>query len=338
MTAGSYEIKLKAFLDPSDQWEKSDFGVDGQPPAWCNECKLHNQHFDGESKMNFSLKQAADFLVVHSRYLVYEDLVLKKGETGNAIKYNLREDKDQEYIVLSFDGELQPGDYTLESKYIGFLQPNNFGLYISNYEENGKTHWIASTQMEGPYARRTFPCFDEPPYKATYKTTLMHQETYPWTEEGQNGYYSLSNQEVKSDFPTTSDGWVTTEFEETERMSTYLTAFAIVDFSSADVVSPESKTPSEILARKQLIGGERHMDDGLVTVENPVWFPKECTARTTDRLGEALNLNYNKLGRTKKADQIGLPDFDAGAMENWGLVTYREQSLLFDMDRDRIRN
>ena len=288
--------------------------------------------------MIFTLKQSTSFLVIHSRYLVYEDLVVKKKGTSNALKYKLEEDKDLEYIVLTFDGDLDTGEYTIESKYIGFLQPNNFGLYISSYEENNKTHYIASTQMEGPYARRTFPCFDEPPYKATYNTTLMHQDSYPWTEQGQNEYYALSNQDVKDGFPTTSDGWVTTEFKETEKMSTYLTAFAFVDFSSTVVESPESKTPSELFARKQLIGGKRHMADSEVTIENPIWFPKECTARTTDRLGEALKLNYDELGRTKKADQIALPDFDAGAMENWGLVTYREQSLLFDMDRDRFRN
>ena len=287
--------------------------------------------------MHFGVTGELSNLVIHSRYLVYDDLVLKKVGNNDAITYNLKEDKEQEYIVLTFEEGLSNGAYTLESKYVGFLQPNNFGLYISSYEENNKTHWIASTQMEGPYARRTFPCFDEPPYKATYKTTLMHQESYPWTELGQNEYYALSNQDVEGT-PTTSNGWVTTKFKETEKMSTYLTAFAFVDFSSTNVVSPESKTPSELFARKQLIGGERHMNDDLVTVKNPIWFPKECTARTTDRLGEALKLNYDELGRTKKADQIALPDFDAGAMENWGLVTYREQSLLFDMDRDRFRN
>ena len=98
ISVDSYEIKLKAFLDPNDQWAKSEWGENGQPPEWCKECEVHDQHFDGESKMNFSLTQEVELLVIHSRYLVYEDLILKKGGNGDALTYTLREDKEQEYI------------------------------------------------------------------------------------------------------------------------------------------------------------------------------------------------------------------------------------------------
>ena len=330
LSASSYDILLKVFLDPSKQWND---GI----PDWCRECQNHKQHFEGESVMHFDVAEEVKFLVVHSRYLVYEDLILKKNGLDEPIKFNLSEDKENEYIIIATNG-LAAGSYTLESKYIGFLQPNNYGLYISQYEEKGKTHWIASTQMEGPFARRTFPCFDEPEYKATYRTTLMHESKYDWTDLDGIEYYALSNQQIKNG-PKRIDGWVTTEFEETEKMSTYITAFAIVDFASTDTTSPISNTPSELLARRQLIGtengGKRHMESDKIDTNNPIWFPRECTGRTTDRLGESLSLNYDQLGINKKADQIALPDFDAGAMENWGLVTYREQSLLFDMNRDR---
>ena len=153
LSATSYDILLKVFLDPSKQWDN------GSPPDWCNECQNHNQHFEGESVMHFVIAQEITFLVVHSRYLVYEDLILKKNGSDVPITFNLSEDKENEFIIIATKG-LQPGSYTLESKYIGFLQPNNYGLYISQYEENGKTHWIASTQMEGPFARRTFSCLD----------------------------------------------------------------------------------------------------------------------------------------------------------------------------------
>jgi len=83
-----------------------------------------------------------------------------------------------------------------------------------------------------------------------------------------------------------------------------------------------------------LIGGTEQNGSELGQ-ENPMWFPKECTGICTDRLGEILELPYPDMGVTK-ADQIALPDFSAGAMENWGLVTYREQSLLYNMNRDRF--
>ena len=328
LSADSYDIELKVYLDPKNQGEN-------YPPTWCAECDNHAQHFDGKSKMHFEVKTATDLLVIHSRYLAFSDMKLK-NQSGTDIAINMAESTDLEYIRIGTKDKLPVGTYTLETEYFGFLQPNNFGLYISSYEDDGQTHYIASTQMEGPYARRTFPCLDEPPYKATYRTTLVHQETYPWSNEKNNAYYALSNQEVKDGYPQTSDGWVTTQFEETIPMSTYLTAFAIVDFSSVDHESPLSNTKSELLARQQLIGNTRNMDPASVEIDNPIWFPRECTGRTTDRLGKALNLMYPDMG-VLKADQIALPDFDAGAMENWGLVTYREQSLLFDMNRDRFR-
>lgn len=285
--------------------------------------------------MHFKVETATDLLVIHSRYLAFTEMKLKKKGDATAIGINMEEITDLEYILIQTKNELQKGEYTLETEYLGFLQPNNFGLYISSYEDDGNTHYIASTQMEGPYARRTFPCLDEPPYKAKYRTTLVHEEKYDWSNESNNAYYALSNQEVKT--TSTAGGWVTTNFEETVSMSTYLTAFAIVDFSSVNHESPLApKTHSELLARQQLIGGTRAMEPSSVTTENPIWFPRECTGRTTDRLGKALSLMYPDMGVTK-ADQIALPDFDAGAMENWGLVTYREQSLLFDMNRDRFR-
>ena len=64
--------------------------------------------------------------------------------------------------------------------------------------------------MEGPYARRTFPCIDEPPYKATYETTLYNEVNYSWSDD-ENEYYTISNMEIKNQ--ETTDGWTKTDFE-----------------------------------------------------------------------------------------------------------------------------
>ena len=172
------------------------------------------------------------------------------------------------------------------------------------------------------------------PNKATFETTLWHQNNYPWSST-ENEYYTISNMPPKNGFPKQEqDGWWKTDFETTVKMSTYLKAFAIVDFGSVHHKSPITKTDHELFARTELIG-EKDQADTDIDTTNVMWFPMECTGRTTDMLGHMLGVEYPGMG-VDKADQIALPDFDAGAMENWGLVTYREQSLLFDMNRDRF--
>ena len=172
----------------------------------------------------------------------------------------------------------------------------------------------------------------EKPNKATFETTLWHQNNYPWSS-AENEYYTISNMPPKNMIQE-QDGWWKTEFEKTVKMSTYLKAFAIVDFGSVHHKSPITKTDHELFARTELIG-EKDQADTDIDTTNVMWFPMECTGRTTDMLGHMLGVDYPGMG-VDKADQIALPDFDAGAMENWGLVTYREQSLLFDMNRDRF--
>jgi len=327
----AYKVDLKPWLDPADQGGKCLTNPDA--------CKDDPQHFDGVSQMIFEVSEATKLLVIHSRYLVFDKMVLTQ-KTGfgrsTPIALNMVEDIENEWIRIGLKEDLKPNtEYTLDTEYIGFLKPNNHGLYISEYvDPEGNKHYVGSTQFQGPYARRTFPCLDEPSYKATFETTLWHQNNYPWSS-AENEYYTISNMPPKNNFPKQEqDGWWKTEFEPTVKMSTYLKAFAIVDFGSVHHKSPITNTDHELFARTELIG-EKDQADTDIDTTNVMWFPMECTGRTTDMLGHMLGVEYPGMG-VDKADQIALPDFDAGAMENWGLVTYREQSLLFDMNRDRF--
>jgi len=184
--------------------------------------------------------------------------------------------------------------------------------------------------MEGEYARRAFPCFDEPNFKATFATILWYQIDYPWSES--NEYYALSNMPLEGEAEC-EENWCKATFQKSAVMSTYLNVYAIVDFGSVLTTTTLEDTPAELFARKEAIG-ERGQSIAEVGQDNPMWFPTRCTERITDRFGEVLR-SYSEMG-VPKADQIAIPDFNAGAMENWGLVTYREQSLLYDMSRDRF--
>jgi len=188
----------------------------------------------------------------------------------------------------------QTGDLKLKITYTHHLTANLQGAYLSTYRHKGKTETIVITQFESHYARECFPCIDEPAAKATFSLTITTDPTDT----------VLSNMPAK----TQKDG--TTTFETTPRMSTYLLAFAIGKFKSHTTTTKNGVT---------------------VTTYASLAQPDANLTYATDFAAKALDL-YDDLFKTPyplpKLDQVAIPDFAFGAMENWGLVIYREQALL----------
>ena len=187
-------------------------------------------------------------------------------------------------------------DVTVEVGFHGPLKEDMQGAYLSTYQHEGREERIVSTQFESHYARACFPCIDEPAAKATFDLRL---------EIPDSDDLVLANTEGKKSGNT----W---HFEKTPKMSTYLLAFVIGKFNVV-----EGKTKSGITVRTF---APLNQDKKLLKLPNTI------AVKSLDYYEDLFKVKYP----LKKLDQVGVPDFEAGAMENWGLVTYRESQLLCD--------
>ncbi|KAM6181268.1 aminopeptidase N [Erethizon dorsatum] len=285
-----------------------------------------NEHglyiFQGSSTVRFTCQEATNVIIIHSKKLNYTTqqptghrVVLRGVGSSQPPAIDRTELVERtEYLVVHLQDYLSVGSqYEMDSEFQGELADDLAGFYRSEYRENGVLKVVATTQMQATDARKSFPCFDEPAMKATFNITLI----YP------NNRKALSNMLPKGpSVPLPEDPtWMVTEFNTTPKMSTYLLAYIISEFDNLESQSPDN-VMIRIWARPSAIA-QGHGDYAL-SITGPIlsFFGK----------------HYDTPYPLEKSDQIGLPDFNAGAMENWGLVTYRENSLLFDPQSSSIGN
>ncbi|KAL3497457.1 hypothetical protein ACH5RR_040189 [Cinchona calisaya] len=207
--------------------------------------------------------------------------------------------EDDEILVVDFGESLPSGVGILSIAFEGTLNDRMKGFYRSVYEHNGEKKNMAVTQFEPADARRCFPCWDEPACKATFKITL----------EVPSELVALSNMPVLEE--KVDGNLKTVSYQESPIMSTYLVAVVVGLF---DYV--EDQTPDGISVRVYCKVGKA--DQGK--------FALNVAVKTLGIYKEYFAVPYS----LPKLDMIAIPDFAAGAMENYGLVTYRETALLYD--------
>ena len=195
---------------------------------------------------------------------------------------------------------LKNGNHTIHIIFSGTITDAMHGLYPCYFTHDGVKKQLFATQFESHHAREVFPCVDEPAAKAEYDLTLI---TRP-------GMTVLGNMPVKSE--EENDDSLTTTFEKTPRMSSYLLAFVI-----GELHKKSARTKS---------GVEVNVWATPAQNENTLDFALDIAARSIDFYDEYFGVKYP----LPKSDHIALPDFSSGAMENWGLITYRESCLLAD--------
>lgn len=222
----------------------------------------------------------------------------KKDDAEIAVdRINLHKTFDE--VRLHANQMIYPGQYTIRMEFKGKITRPMNGMYPSFFQYEDNEHQIISTQFESHHAREVFPCVDEPEAKATFDLTL----TTPADET------VLANTPVAKQ--SVANGKAITSFETTPKMSTYLLAFVY-----GDLGYKEATTKDGVVVRAYATPDNVKFTD----------FALGVAVKTLEFYNDYFGLDYP----LPKADMVAIPDFAAGAMENWGLITYREQCMLVD--------
>lgn len=268
---------------------------------------FHPEHYDLRINVNRKQKEINGTSTVTGEVIENPVFINQKNMTIDSVKVD---GKDVPFDVLEKDEAIKietgkNGKAIIEVEYSAPLTDTMMGIYPSYYEVDGVKKQIIGTQFETTFARQAFPCIDEPEAKATFTLALK------WDEE--DGEVALANMpEVEVD----KDGYH--HFEETVRMSSYLVAFA---FGNLQSKTTHTKDGVLIGVYATKAHKPKELDFALDVAKNAIEFYEEFY-QTKYPLPQSL--------------QLALPDFSAGAMENWGLVTYREAYLLLDPDNTSL--
>ena len=197
---------------------------------------------------------------------------------------------------------IYPGEYTIQIEFTGHITNPMNGLYPCYFNHNQKDKQLLATQFESHHAREVFPCIDEPEAKATFDLTLVTPD---------DDTTVLANTPIISEKVLEKGIWKQTSFETTPIMSTYLLAFV-----QGEIAHKQAETKNGTLVR------------AFATPDNVqfVDFALDVAVKCLDFYEEYFDIPFP----LPKSDMVALPDFASGAMENWGLVTYREQCMLVD--------
>ncbi|XP_009802370.1 aminopeptidase M1 [Nicotiana sylvestris] len=256
--------------------------------------------FTGAVDISVDVVSDTKFIVLNAAELsVDPKSVLFKSSTKvfQALEVGLIE--EDEIVVVEFGESLPLGIGVLNMAFEGTLNDRMKGFYRSTYEHNGEKRNMAVTQFEPADARRCFPCWDEPACKATFKITL----------DVPSELVALSNMPAEDE--KVMGNLKTVQYQESPIMSTYLVAFVVGLF---DYV--EDYTSDGIPVRVYCQVGKANQGS----------FALHVSVKTLPLFKEYFGAPYS----LPKLDMIAIPDFAAGAMENYGLVTYRETALLYD--------
>jgi aminopeptidase N len=255
---------------------------------------LEKATFEGDETISIRVLKPSAEVTLNAVDIDFHEVTITSG--GSTQKAKVTPDKDKEMVVLAVEKPLAAGAATVHITYTGTLNSEMRGLYLGKDDQGRK---YAASQFEATDARRAFPSFDEPGYKATFDITAVADK----------GLVAISNQKIVSDTPGPGDKH-TVHFATTVKLSSYLAALVVGNFEYIE------GGVDGIPIRVYSTPGKKEMGR----------FALETAEHVLSYYDKYFNIKYPY----GKLDLVGLPDFSAGAMENAGCITFREVLLQFD--------
>src|SRR6266705_4653984 len=262
---------------------------------------LSAARFAGEEKVSLQVHEPVREIILNAAELELKSVSIK-GSSSTTVQGEAVLDTENEQATLKFAQELNPGRWELRLTFSGILNDKLHGFYRSTYKDaNGKEKALASTQFESTDARRAFPCWDEPAFKAVFQVTLVIDD----------GLTAISNARVIGETSLAGTGKKEVVFADSMKMSTYLVAFIVGEFEGTEPVYV-GQAPLRVWA----VPGKRHLAK----------YGQEIGAASLQFFSNYYHYPYPG----DKLDLLAIPDFASGAMENLGAITFRETALLID--------
>lgn len=262
--------------------------------------------FEGKVVIDFDVQEDTESISLHTIEIDIHSAHIKSGDTAVTSSSAITYDEATQVSKINLKDAIPKGKTQLEIKFTGQLNDSMAGFYRSSYKKpDGSEGILATTQMEANDCRRAFPCFDEPLHKANFTVTLIADKHLT----------CLSNMDVASETEVSSKISGTTKkavkFHPTPLMSTYLVAFIVGELNYIE--TKNFRVPIRVYAPPS-----SNIEHGR--------FSLELAARTLEYYEKIFDADFP----LPKMDMVAIPDFAAGAMENWGLITYRVVDLMLD--------
>lgn len=264
---------------------------------------LTSLDFTGVVRIQLDIQEDTRTIVLHAKHMQVSNVFLLGPE-------GLRPLEVLEYprfhqLALISDSVLTKGrKYEVSLEFAANLSDSFHGFYKSSYRtSSGEVRALASTQFEATFARAAFPCFDEPAFKANFTIQIIREPRH----------IAISNM-PKLKTVVLPGGLLEDHFDTTVKMSTYLVAYIVSDFRSVSRTTQHGVMISVYAVPEKI---------------DQTAFALDAAVKLLDFYDDYFDIPYP----LPKQDLAAIPDFQSGAMENWGLTTYRETALLFDPEK-----